>query len=44
MQCTCDVVARLGQVLVLDRLLAHCGKLIFFLAEEVACEAELGIY
>ncbi len=43
MQCTCDVVGRLGQVLVLDWLLVHCGKLIFFLAKEVACEDELGI-
>ncbi len=33
----------LGQVLVLDWLLVHCGKLNFFLAKEVACEAELGI-
>ncbi len=43
MQCTCEDLARLGQVLVLDRLLVHCEKLIFFLAKEVACEAELGI-
>ncbi len=34
-QCTCDVITRLAQVLVLDWLLVHCVKLIFFLAKEV---------